>query len=172
MMGKPTLGALAASCALGCLVASQAAAAGGTKVCVPTAKEGKPLVTPKAGVCKAGYALTELGAEGKEGPEGKSGFTAEEVALLKSVLPYLKFAASGVGGKPTIQFSGVNVQILSGAGKTNASVNRLPLSPAVTSIRPAAQPPPSAGASRTWQATKGHRSAAAREISPKERTPR
>jgi hypothetical protein len=47
-------------------------AAGGTKVCLP-GKEGKPIVTPKSGVCKAGYTLTELGAEGKEGPAGKEG---------------------------------------------------------------------------------------------------
>jgi hypothetical protein len=47
-------------------------ASGGTKVCLP-GKEGKPIVTPKSGVCKPGYTLTELGAEGKEGPAGKEG---------------------------------------------------------------------------------------------------
>jgi hypothetical protein len=102
-----------------------ATASGGTKVCVPS-KEGKQIVTPKAGLCKAGYTLTELGAEGKEGkqgPEGKSEFTAEEIALLKSVLPHVKYLASGVGAKPTIQFSGVNVQVISGSGSTNAAVN-------------------------------------------------
>jgi hypothetical protein len=47
-------------------------AAGGTKVCVPQ-QEGKSIRTPKAGVCKAGYTLTEIGAEGKEGSAGKEG---------------------------------------------------------------------------------------------------
>ncbi|HST33709.1 MAG TPA: hypothetical protein VLJ80_09360 [Solirubrobacteraceae bacterium] len=126
-----------------------AAAAAGLKVCVPGV-EGKPIVTPKAGVCKAGYTLTELGAEGKEGkegpagkegppgkegpagkegpqgkegkagktgPEGKSPFTAEETATLKAILPYIKLVSIGVGGKPTIQFSGANVQVVNGSGK-------------------------------------------------------
>lgn len=47
---------------------------------------------------------------------------AQQQALL-SILPYIKFVASGVSGKPTVQFSGVNVQVVSGAGKTNAPVN-------------------------------------------------
>lgn len=60
------------------------------------------------------------GPEGKEGPEGKDGLSAGELAELKSILPDLKFVASGVDGKPTIQFSGVNVQVLNGAGQTNS----------------------------------------------------
>jgi hypothetical protein len=56
------------------LTASAAVASGGTKACVPS-KEGKPFLTPKAGVCKAGYTLTELGAEGKEGAQGVTGAT-------------------------------------------------------------------------------------------------
>ena len=110
---------------LGCslLMAGSAAAAGGTKMCVPK-KEGKPLVTPTKGACKKGYTLTELGAQGKpgkEGPEGKSPISDEEAATLKAVLPYIKYVASGVGGKPTIQFSGVNVQIVNGEGKTESA---------------------------------------------------
>lgn len=114
------------------------ALATGTMLCIPV-KEGKPVKTPKAGACATGYTLTELGAEGKEGKEGKTGkegpegkqgiegkpgaegkspFTAEETATLKAILPYVKYVGSGVGGKPTIQFSGVNVQVLSGGGKT------------------------------------------------------
>jgi hypothetical protein len=48
------------------------ASGGGTQVCIPNAS-GKPIVTPKGGVCKSGYTLKELGAEGKEGPPGKEG---------------------------------------------------------------------------------------------------
>lgn len=130
-----------------------AAAAAGLKVCVPGV-EGKPIVTPKAGVCKAGYTLTELGAEGKEGkegpagkegppgkegpqgkegpagktgktgPEGKSPFTTEETATLKAILPHIKYLSAGAGGRPTIQFSGVNVQVVNGSGK-QATANGL-----------------------------------------------
>jgi hypothetical protein len=66
------------------------------KLCIPT-KEGKSPVTPKAGVCRTGYTLTELPGE-------------EETKLLE----HEKFIEKGVGGKPTIQFSGVNVQIVNG----------------------------------------------------------
>jgi hypothetical protein len=131
------------------------AAAAGIKVCVP-AKEGKPIVTPKAGVCKTGYTLTELGegkegkegqtgkegppgkegAPGKEGPEGKEGkegktgkagpegkspFTAEETATLKAILPFIKYVSAGAGSRPTIQFSGVNVQVVNGSGKQSTA---------------------------------------------------
>ena len=42
------------------------------KVCVPV-KEGKPIATPKGGVCKAGATLVELGAEGPRGEAGAPG---------------------------------------------------------------------------------------------------
>jgi hypothetical protein len=119
------------------LTAGSATAAGGIQLCVP-AKEGKPLVTPKGGNCKAGFTLTELGAEGKEGPQGERGpeggegkqgpegasaFSSEELEVLRSLAGHVHFISEGVAGKPTIQFSGVNVQVVSGAGKTNAPVN-------------------------------------------------
>ena len=64
------------------------------------------------------------GAEGKEGPQGPSGsgLTAEQLTTLKALLPHMSLIATGVGGKPTIRFSGVNVQIVDGEGKT-ATVN-------------------------------------------------
>jgi collagen triple helix repeat protein len=120
----------------------------GIKLCVPK-KEGAATLTPVHGKCKKGYKLTSLGVEGKEGkqglegkqgsegkagaegragaegktgPEGKAGLTSSELETLKSILPYIKYVASGVGGKPTIQFSAVNVQVVNGEGKT-ASVN-------------------------------------------------
>jgi len=33
------------------------------------------------------------------------------------------YVSSGVGGKPTVTFSGVNVQVVSGSGSTSAAVN-------------------------------------------------
>lgn len=103
----------------------------GVKVCVPS-KEGKPLVTPKAGVCKSGYTLTELGEKGEKGAKGEkgergergekgeAGLSSEEQAVLKVILPHIKYIPSGIGGKPTIQFTGVNVQIVDGEGKTRS----------------------------------------------------
>lgn len=44
------------------------------KVCVP-AKAGKTLVTPKGGVCKTGYTLTTVGANGETGATGATGTT-------------------------------------------------------------------------------------------------
>ena len=99
------------------LTASGAVAAGGTKVCVPE-KEGATIKTPKGGVCKPKYTLTELGAEGKEGKPGLSELSKAEQEALKAILPYVKYIASGSGGKPTIQFSGVNVQVVNGEGAT------------------------------------------------------
>lgn len=50
------------------------------------------------------------------------GLSQEEIATLKHILPHIKYLENGVGDKPTIQFSGVNVQVVNGAGKT-ASIN-------------------------------------------------
>jgi hypothetical protein len=120
------------------LIAAPSWAAGGMKLCVPK-KEGAGLVTPKHGKCKKGYMLTTLGAEGKagaegkqgeagkpgpegkQGPEGKAGFTTEQAEQLKALLPYIRFLGNGVAGKPTVEFSGVNVQILNGMGKTEST---------------------------------------------------
>src|SRR6266571_5181782 len=44
-----------------------------------------------------------------------------EIKLLKSILPHITYVGAGVGGKPTIQFSGVNVQIVNGVGRTNST---------------------------------------------------
>jgi hypothetical protein len=128
-----------------------ASAGPAVKLCVPRA-EDRPTLTPKRGKCKRGYTLMSLGAEGKEGkqgkagapgkqgaagnggpegkpgpegkqgPEGKAGFSTAEAEQLKALLPYIKLIPSGIAGKPTIQFSAVNVQIVNGEGKT-ATVN-------------------------------------------------
>jgi hypothetical protein len=107
-------------------------------ICIPLAVS-KPVVTPNSlDECPARYTFVATGAtlggsegkegkqglegkEGKEGPEGKSGLSANELTVLKSILPDIKFVSSGVGGKPTIQFSGVNLQILNGDGSTNST---------------------------------------------------
>jgi hypothetical protein len=108
------------------------------RLCVPKAAE-RPTLTPKRGKCKRGYKLTSLGAEGKAGAEGKqgaggkagpegkpglegkAGFTTEQAEQLKALLPYVRFVGNGVAGKPTVQFSAVNVQIVNGEGKTRST---------------------------------------------------
>jgi hypothetical protein len=64
------------------------------------------------------------GAQGLPGPEGQPGLPAlsrEEQEKLKTILPYIKLVARGVGGKPTIEFSGANVQIVNGEGSTQTA---------------------------------------------------
>jgi hypothetical protein len=126
-------GVLAALVAVGVLVfltmASSAWAA--STICVPE-QPSKPVVStntkgecPPKGKLPIKYKLVEVGGEGKEGkegPEGKNALTAEEQAVLKAILPHTKYVASGVGGKPTIKFSGVNLQVVNGLGETS-SVN-------------------------------------------------
>jgi hypothetical protein len=81
-------------------------------------------LSEKAGAAKSG------GVEGKcPAPTAKVKYAkvalpkeeAEQQKLL-AILPYIKYEEKGVGGKPTIQLSGVNLQILNGEGKTT-SVN-------------------------------------------------
>jgi hypothetical protein len=47
---------------------------------------------------------------------------AGQLETLNKILPHVNYLESGVAGKPTIQFSGVNVQVVNGEGKTD-SVN-------------------------------------------------
>jgi hypothetical protein len=132
----------------GCLAVAGPAAA--LKICVPKAQNAS-MVTPENGKCKHGYGLMSLGAQGNTGPQGKSGaegkpgaggtpgatgpegkaggtgsgsesgLSSSEVETLKAILPFIKFVSSGVGGKPTVQFSGVNVQVVNGLGKTETT---------------------------------------------------
>ncbi len=105
--------AVAACAAVGLLALAGAASAAPIYLCLAekagTAKsgglEGKcPLPT-----AKVKYAKVALPSE-----------ESEQQKLL-AILPYIKYVGSGVGGKPTIQFSGVNVQIVNGAGQTTST---------------------------------------------------
>ena len=61
------------------------------------------------------------GAPGEQGEPGLSVLSRSEQETLKSILPYVKYVATGVGGKPTIQFSGANVQIGRRGGSTKTT---------------------------------------------------
>ncbi len=88
----------------------------------PAGKEGKEGAAGKeGGAGKEGAVGHEgkqgiEGAPGREGEAGLSKLSESEQEELKKILPYISYKASGVGGKPTIQFTGVDVQVLSGAG--------------------------------------------------------
>ncbi len=71
--------AIAASLAFAGVVL--ASGSGSTVPLCIASKEGKPIVSPKAGACKTGYTLTEVnkeGREGKEGPQGREGTQGRE----------------------------------------------------------------------------------------------
>jgi hypothetical protein len=94
--------------------AGAAGAAGGTGATGATG--------PAGGEGKEGKAGTEgkqgdEGREGREGREGKegAGLTEPERETLKMLLEHLSYSEAGVDGKPTVRFSGVNVQVLAGA---------------------------------------------------------
>jgi hypothetical protein len=98
-----------------------------------TGATGSPGSQGPAGFPGTAGAPGSEGIQGKEGTEGKSGeqgaagepglsvLSKSEQETLKSILPYVKYVASGVGGKPTIQVSGANVQIVDGEGSTEAT---------------------------------------------------
>ncbi len=87
---------------------------------VPAGKEGKEGPAGKEGL---------PGKEGLEGKEGRANNAAtgklspEEQEKLQTLLSHMQFEAEGIDKKPTIQFTGVNVQILSGAGKESSLPN-------------------------------------------------
>lgn len=88
------------------LMASGAFAASPVHLCVGQ-EAGSPVRSGgTTGECKA-----------KETPVALPSEKAEQETLL-SILPHIKYEASGVAGKPTIQVSGVNVQVVNGGGKT------------------------------------------------------
>ena len=63
------------------------------------------------GSCASGTAKVALPAS-----------AADQQTLIK-ILPHISFSAAGPGGKPTVVFKGVNVQVVSGSGSTSGAVN-------------------------------------------------
>ena len=103
---KALRGVGVAACLAAGVVLGVASGASGAplKICVPE-KEGAAIKTAKGGVCSAKTTATVLLPEAEE-------------EKLAAILPYEKYVASGIGGKPTIEVSGVNVQIVNGTGAT------------------------------------------------------
>ena len=95
---------LAACVAVGVLAVAANASAATLNLCVPE-KEGAAVVTPKAGVCKAKYSESRL-------------LSNAEAVELEEIKAHIKYEKEGVNKRPTIQFSGVNVQVVNGEGST------------------------------------------------------
>ncbi len=95
------------------MMADSASAESTTTICIPT-KPGKAIVTGEAGTCKNTKTIT-YDALNLPGPSG--------LETLNKILPHMSYIESGVAGKPTIEFSDVNVQVVSGSGSTSGVVN-------------------------------------------------
>lgn len=91
-------------------VVASGAWAAPTVLCVKTANNGavKGPTLPGGSECKTGFSKITLPS-------------SEEQEVLNKVMPHVKYQEKGVGGKPTIQVSGVNVQIVNGEGKTDST---------------------------------------------------
>jgi len=88
-------------------------------------KATKTTVKPKhytGGYTEKNCATASATHEGKFEYIKASSLSEPEQEELKAILKYVKVTPSGVGGKPTVQVSGANVQIVNGEGNT-ASTN-------------------------------------------------
>jgi hypothetical protein len=103
------VGVASVAAGLVAVMATGAMAASPVYLCIAEKAGGAVKSGGLSGSCKAKYTKVALPSE-----------EAEQQKLL-SILPYVKYAPSGVGGKPTIQFSGVNVQVVNGEGKTKST---------------------------------------------------
>jgi hypothetical protein len=93
------------------------AMAASENICVPTGPNEPVISTKTSGTsCRTGYTLVTPSKEGPAGPKGETGATGPEG--LSELSPYISF--TNVHGQPTIRFSGVNVQIVNGMGKTRS----------------------------------------------------
>ncbi|MDQ6810871.1 MAG: hypothetical protein M3Z95_03095 [Actinomycetota bacterium] len=88
-----------------------------TTICVPEHASSQVLSTNAKGECPAKI-ISKVSV--KYRAETLPG--TAELEKLDKILPHVNYVESGVGGKATIQFSGLNVQVVNGEGKT-ASVN-------------------------------------------------
>lgn len=103
--------ALVAALLACCVVAQGALADSSVSLCVPSTA-GQAIVSGGSiGTCSSGQTPVSLPSS-----------SAEQQTLL-SILPHMSLNPSGVAGKPTIRFSGVNVQVVSGSGSTSGTVN-------------------------------------------------
>src|SRR5690348_15440251 len=107
---RSIVAATATMAVCGGLAIPASASAASVALCVPSTA-GATVTAAGGGSCSGGATKVALPAS-----------SADQQTLL-NVLPFISFNASGVGGKPTIRFTGANVQIVSGSGSTSGTVN-------------------------------------------------
>jgi hypothetical protein len=83
-------------------VAGSALGASSVTLCVPSG-EGAAITTPTSGSCGSGTSV-QLPSEAKEQEK------------LISILPHINYQALGIDKQPTIQFTGINLQVINGSG--------------------------------------------------------
>jgi len=81
-----------------------AQAASSVSLCVPSTPNTAVTSASSTGTCGSGSTAVVLPAS-----------SAAQQTLI-SILPDINYQASGIDGKPTIQFSGANVQVINGSG--------------------------------------------------------
>jgi hypothetical protein len=100
-----------------CLILVDAACAEApATICVPEASSKQVLSTNTKGECPSktiSKVVVKYKSEALPSPA--------ELEKLDKIMPHVGYIESGVGGKPTIQFSGVSVQIVNGEGKTTTT---------------------------------------------------
>jgi hypothetical protein len=89
-------------------VVGSALGASSVTLCVPSG-EGAAITTPVKGSCGSGTSV-QLPAEPKEQEK------------LISILPHINYEAEGIGKQPTVQFTGINLQVIDGSG-TESTLN-------------------------------------------------
>jgi hypothetical protein len=97
------------------ITASAALAEAPTTICVPEHASSPVLATNAKGECPA-KVISKTTVKYKSEPLPGTA----ELEKLDKLLPHVNYIESGVAGRPTIQFSGVNVQIVNGEGSTPA----------------------------------------------------
>jgi hypothetical protein len=85
-------------------VAGSALGASSVFLCVSTTAGGAVTSGGTTGACGSGTSSVALPSE-----------KAEQEKLI-SILPHINYEEAGIGGKPTVQFSGINLQVINGSG--------------------------------------------------------
>jgi hypothetical protein len=103
------LGVLGALSFILVTVAASSAWAQATTVCLPQAASKPILSVSSKGECPT---------KGKVAYKAIAVPEPAELEAFSKISAHINYVESGIGGKPTVQFTGVNVQVVNGEGKT------------------------------------------------------
>jgi hypothetical protein len=113
----------AATAALVLAVSSGTALAAGQQLCI--GGPGAAVSTPDSnGQCKRNFTLTTLATQSEVTDlQSTVSDLQSRVSALETTLSKVSYTDSGLNGKPTLKISGANLQIVSGSGSTDGTVN-------------------------------------------------